>query len=146
MAPCWPFALLHPADHTCLVTDFCLLTPPHNLSPGPLPGVAKLQPLDGMTQDEESPNPHPALKPHSKGVSTHPCSDPVALRSKGMGASGREARGDLSGNKKPVWASPYPQQQGSAPSYLLTGRHTWAVFASIREACKQEAAKAGEHA
>lgn len=33
MAPCWPFALLHPADHTCLVTDFCFLTPPHQ----PLP-------------------------------------------------------------------------------------------------------------
>lgn len=99
MAPCWPFALLHPADHTCLVTDFCLLTPPHSLSSGPSPGIAKFQPLDGMTQDEESPNPHPTLKPHSKGVSTHPCSDPVALRSKGMGASGRAARGDMSGTK-----------------------------------------------
>lgn len=44
---------------------------------------------------------------------------------------------------KPVWASPYPQQQGSVPSYQLKGRHTRAVFASIKEARKQEAAKAG---
>lgn len=46
---------------------------------------------------------------------------------------------------KPARASPYPQHQGSAPSYLLKGRHTLmeAGFASIREACKQEAAEAG---
>ena len=39
-------------------------------------------------------------------------------------------------------ASPCPQQEGSAPSYLLKGRRTWAGFASIREAPKQEAAEA----
>jgi len=43
---------------------------------------------------------------------------------------------------KPVRASPCPPQEGSAPSYLLKGRHTGASFASIRKAHKQEAAEA----